>query len=324
MSSPFIQEHITSRNIGPLFSGKQSQKVVKTLNYQNGPSEKDPFGACWTVQLMSVFPKGRDEIICIFPNHKEEKKKIIKASSYFLLTSLNKDINLAFSNSHEKTGEHDRRKLAIAYGNCIFDCKEIQGSIYIIYAEYMTRVNQGNVPNTAYENFPLIVNVDGQNRLKSIFVLKKDVKYEFDLHFLPHAPGNPVIRWPRDPIFVCESKPEEQKKEEIPTLSRVVALQTITMPTKGVHTWLPYEKNVFLKEVKDNNDDDEDEGDNVELTLTDTPDEYFVDTSGGEQPMQRTVSLLRGVTEVFERDPFEEDDQLELQQEQKTEYIELI
>lgn len=296
-----IDEYITSAALEQVFKGKYSDKFLKTLDYQAGPLKNDPSGASWTLQLTSSFPpkKQRSEIICLFPNHDDKKKCVLRASSYLFLDNFNKAINTAFKSSLPETEYAERTKVAFVYGNCVFKCKEIEGTIYLVYAEYICRVNQGNVPNTGYEQCPLIINCDGQNNIKSIFILKPDVKSELDLWFLPHAPGNPIVRRPRDPIFVCETRPPEVPTKQIITLSRTEALKRITMHTKDPRTWGHFQKNAFVKDL----DDDELEVDG--FTWSEHQDMSLETVT--DSPIQGELALIKEGTAV-ERDPFEDDD----------------
>ncbi len=321
-----LAEFVNSGALDHVFKGKHSHKFLKTLDYYSGPPKSDPTGAAWTIQLMSTFPdsKHRSEVICLFPNHKDAatrpKRRILRASSYFNLANFNIALNEKFGESLSKTDFADRIKVAFVYGQNVYVCKEVEGTIYLVYAEYICRVNQGNVPNTGFEQCPLIINCDGQSNIKSIFVLKSELKNEFDLAFLPFSPGNPVIRRPRDPIFVCETKPPEAAKREIKSLSRVIALQKITMTTTDTRRWVAFEKNVFVKEVGDDSADLDVDG----LSWSDDQQDVMIEGDMCETP-RGVLSLIRDAAGAVERDPFEDDDDdeenINNDEKQKQEYI---
>jgi hypothetical protein len=200
------------------------------------------------IYLTSEIPKKHDDLVCLFPNHKDyknPKKQILRIAKYSYLSSFNKEINARIGNSLEETAVGMRIKFAVAYGNQVYICKDMTGPVYIVWATYVNRINLGNVAKTLNTMVPLIINTDGQYCIKSIFVLKKTVEHASDHELLPRAKGNPRVFLPREPIFVCESRPMEQLTTVIKTVSEREAIAAVTATTKPAKHWLAHEENVF-------------------------------------------------------------------------------
>ncbi len=187
-------------------------------------------------------------IICFFPNHKSEKRQVIKSSSFFLLSSFSKALNETFEQSLDATEMSGSTKFAVCYGKHIFICHGISGTIYLFWATHVNRTNVGNVANTIYNNVPILFNLDGQGHVKAVFILKANVQDESDLDRLPITHDNPKLYFNKEiPLFVCEVKVRNPYEgyTDIHTISRKEALATVSVQTKPNQMIFKREKNAF-------------------------------------------------------------------------------
>lgn len=231
-----LQSIFTTSNGGGTF--------LKIVDYTHGAPDSDNFGGHYAIYLSSKIPKN-EQLICLFPNRNNTRASILRASSYNYLSSFNKDINAAFVKSVEHTSIGQYTKFAVAYGDQVYACKSMTGTVYIVWASYVTRINVGNVANTIGKMVPLIINTDGVRHIKSIFMLRKSIQHASELELLPNAKGNPKVYIPKEPIFVCESHVVELPTYTIETVSEREVLSTITAETKNPIHWLARERNVF-------------------------------------------------------------------------------
>jgi hypothetical protein len=136
----------------------------------------------------------------------------------------------------------------------VFICSGIRGTVYIIWADYINRSNNGNVSNAVYRNVPLVFCCDGQGHVTSIFVLKPLVSEPSDLERMPICQGNPQLMFNVcDNLFVCEKRTDSETEQQtsIRTISRRDALLQLQTTSKAVTTINknPYEQSVDAEEL---------------------------------------------------------------------------
>lgn len=208
-------------------------RIVQTVEFQNAFVRESFNSASYQIMLSDKIMNG-EELICLFPNHREDSRQVIRPKSFYRLSSLNKAINASFASSLEQTEEGGNVKFAVCYGNHVLICKGITGTIYLCWASHICRVNSGNVANTAFRNVPCILNLDGQMRFKALYILKPDIRDESDLERIPITSRNPKLLFESSAsLFVCEVR--RQKPQEgifITTVSRERALKAVTATTK--------------------------------------------------------------------------------------------
>ena len=237
--SPEIASLINTGDLHNLFFGKYSARHVKTIDFFSPSPSEDQFRNRHIIHLCE---SKENNVICLFPNHSDPKKQVLDVSSFYRLSSLNKEIN----NRLREPVDSSKIVLAFAYGQHVYVCKLITGTVYLVWAKFINRINAGNVANTPYRNVPLIINCDGHYVVKGIYILRPKVTHENDLLRLPITKGNPLI-FQDGVIFVCETESiETQMNNKITTITQQEALQICTYQTKdAASTWLPYEENVF-------------------------------------------------------------------------------
>ncbi len=260
--------------------------IVQVVDFFSETVREVHISGAYQIMISSkILATKKQDVICLFPNHRVEKKQVVKASDYTYLSSLNKDINAAFSASLEKTDVSDRIKFAVCYGKHVFICKDISGTIYLAWASHINRTNIGNVANTIYTNVPIILNLDGQARIKALFILKPVIRDEAELERVPITHSNPQLLYNKDQsIFVCEVRTERPTASLVKTVSRKEALAFVSATSKSDTIRIKREKNPFAASV----DMEEDVG-----YMTDGRDVTFSYGSGPDVGTPRAALYLR-------------------------------
>lgn len=251
--APEIKQHIERGDYLKLLISPQG----KTLQYVDFKSdvvtETYNSAGMYQIFLNGEMPRKDHELYCLFPNHKVEKKQILRVGSYYSLSSLNKDINAALDASLNETDLYGGVKLAICYGKHVFVCRDISGTVYIIWASHVNRTNAGNVASTIHYNVPIVLNFDGQTRLKGIFILKHYIYDPSELERIPITKDNLMLLFPtQESLFVCEVKTPPypaQRETLLKTVTRKEALSCVLASTKDNNTILKRERNPFAASI---------------------------------------------------------------------------
>lgn len=319
-----IVDAITTGTICNMLRSRDTNDCVRSVDFSEGSPAQDPFGYGYTIDVSSSFPSKRDALTCIFPNHKVEKKRVLKSDKYWYGTSYNVDVNGCISESLEHTELGGTIKLAVAYGDHIYVCKNITGTVYILWAT-VNRKNPGNVPCTHFIDQPLLFNLDGQGKLKAVYLIRAEMEHERDVTLLPLAYMNPVLLWPEKPVFVCETRPAKMEVRPLTTISRRAARQRVMAQTKSANTWLRFERDGLGEDIDSDVENKLGAMSEVDVTedaswadaALDLDDDMFTPRTGGDQPLrlQKTFSprviRTRG---LGPRNPFDSDNEEERQQ----------
>lgn len=342
-----IQEVTASKNVTVAMSSIDIQHITKTVDFGANATRSEP-NVKYTINVSSTFPRERDGLLCFFPTHHDEKQQILKSDSYGgilfgkSVADMNKEINRRLrETSQNHPNDFDRVRLGVGYGDHIFRCRDLEGTIYVLWAT-INRKNVGNVKNTILD-CPILFNMDGWGIPKGIFLLKQTVQHENDLYLLPLKRGNPEFMWPKEPIFVCEKRPRHIKPKKLHFISKQLAQQLIQSPSKEASTWVHFEQNPFqgtVNKLKGNPEADalvvmeplsEAEWTDEGLSWSDTPrDVLFEEATPRTQESMGSSSLLVHVPRIefmtpsagllnvsphlyTKRDPFEPDDPEEVQ-----------
>ena len=268
-----IAELLAQENVEQLLRNRR----VRTVDFGPRPL-RDDSGTRYTIQLSAELSTP-SPVVCAFRRVPAGSKRILWSSSYFRLASFNKELNSRLLASIEQP------EVAIAYGNTVYDCIGVTGTLYVVWSVAVQRVNAGNRANAPLQNVPLVINCDGELRIKGIFMLEPDMEQPH-VRLLPHAQGNPIIQYPGSAIFVCDVPAPPPPRAPIATLSRAEAEQQLLTLAQDPRVWMPYEHKVDVME-------DDDDGDAVSWSR------------GEDAPMQPALSIFREGKPA--RDPFEED-----------------
>jgi hypothetical protein len=304
MLLPILNDIVEDGNIMRLFVGTQSPSLVRTINFATDPPKADFMHNQYRILLEDGFPEKKEDLVCIFPNHPIKSKRFLQLCHYRNRDDFNKELNQRFTLSPEYTEQFKEHRFLVLYGSHCYVCKGITGSIYIVWATQITKINKSNAASIPYTNVPLIMNCDRQASVKSLYILRPQIENKpIDLSLMPKAAGNPKFMYDkRFSPFVCETRPDEHDQRSIVVISKEDALAMVMQSTKDIQEWLHFERVPFsIVETAD-------EGVIVEMNVhsswTESPREIF--STHSDLLINESVmppQLFKGG--VDEPDPFE-------------------
>ena len=175
-------------------------------------------------------------VVVLFPNHRERadpRMQVLRSDAYRSRDEFNRTLARRFEESLERTDEGQYTRLAVCYGPHIYICDGFTGTPYVLWAEHIKTERQGTVPNTLRASVPLVLNMDGQGRVKALYLLPEHVESQSDLQRVP------ITRWhvellfdARSVPFVNEKRPPSQPHRRVPMQSRMHALASLRDLTK--------------------------------------------------------------------------------------------
>lgn len=222
-----ITEHL---NDGRYLQLIRQNGLVKQVDFAH-EVVRESFNTCpYEFYWHSEIPSGANKLVCLFPNHKDrtnERKHVLHVNKFWSLSSLNKQINARFEASLDHTdGGGGSIKFAVCYGKHVYICSGIKGTIYLFWARYVNRTNHGNVPNTLFQDVPVIVNTTGSARVRCIYILRDEVLEDTDLLRIPITVDSPKFFQDRDvDLFVCEVRDTPFRDEPASTKADAVELR---------------------------------------------------------------------------------------------------
>jgi hypothetical protein len=176
---------------------------------------------------------GPQQVVCIFPNHRNDRQQVLAVQDYKSLASFNKAFNRALQESLERTETAGTLKLAVCFGSHVIKCVGISGTVYLVWAQYVNMTTSGNMTALVNKDVPLLFNMDGEGRVKGLYMLKEKIKDPCDLERIPITEKNPQLMWEQQmEIFVCETKFTPVQEKTIVTTTRRSALARITSSAK--------------------------------------------------------------------------------------------
>jgi hypothetical protein len=93
-------------------------------------------------------------------------------------------------------------------------CVGITGTLYLLWARHVNRTNHGNVPNTLFNDVPVLVNMTGAARVRGIYILREEILEDADLLRIPITAESPTFLQDGDvDLFVCEVRDMAQPLE---------------------------------------------------------------------------------------------------------------
>ena len=249
---PSISRKIAAGEQLDLLIKPPSARTVQTVDFFSNTVRQIYSHNKYTIMLSSSIGTT-SPVVCLFLNHKNHRKQVVSSAKYVYLSSFNKAINAAFSDSLSETDLVGTYKLCVCYRKHVYKCKDISGTVYIIWAEYVNRTNAGNVACTIYQNVPILLNFDGQARLKALFILKTDINDESDLMRIAITEHDPVILFNKDdPLFVCEVRsltPREPAGLSIETLTYMDAVSSVSTINKETVNLIKRMPNHFASSI---------------------------------------------------------------------------
>jgi hypothetical protein len=178
---------------------------------------RNPYKHKYTIKLIAAIPKGMQEgLTFLFPQNDWPKRQILAASG--LTTTISKEINMRLGES-KRTG----LLMAVAYKSAFYCIEKFTGTMYLAWAEriHHQTINNMVVPSNK-ENIPILVEMDGNNRYRNVYVIGDDAVLPLvDVMLIEPTDSN---------LFCCESDPRQEKRLDVRTISTEEADRLTTDP----------------------------------------------------------------------------------------------
>jgi hypothetical protein len=121
--NPFISKKLEDGSHLDLLIHRQAD-LVHTIDFSTTTVRQMYSNNSYVIYLTASINKNHN-VVCLFPHHKTENRQVLYSQKYIMLSSFNKALNEAL----EASLENDM-KMAICYGNHIFACKGLVGTVY--------------------------------------------------------------------------------------------------------------------------------------------------------------------------------------------------
>jgi hypothetical protein len=315
---PLLREAVDSGHVMSLFVSNQANAALRVVDFSHDPPKNDFQHNTYRVMLHDAVPTvAKNMLVCVFPGHSNKSKRFLQLESYGGdRDGFNKELNERFLATPEWDETYKDKRFLVLYGAHTYLCKGITGSIYIVWAEYVTRINAGNTASIPHKHVPIILNCNRKYGIKSMYILRPAIDNKpNELSLMPRAPGNPRLLYDtRYSPFVCEMRPDGVAQKRVQTVSKQEAYAMVTQSTRDPSEWLHFEQVPFTRI------DVGDQGmleieTSVQSSWSESPREMFVDSEwkatlikegtakgGAQRPPQLEI---RGGG-VDEPDPFED------------------
>lgn len=233
-----IREKIDKGEFHELISLRQGN-LVQSVDFSSALVRDGFILGDFYIHLSSTVPSTNNDLVLLFPNNEKNKRhQVLYTKGYSDPCRLNKRLNKFFRQSSDKTDEFGDVKLAVSYGDHLIICKQITGTVYLLWAKYIVKANTNGHASVPQQNVPLIINFDGRASLKAVYILKKEITNDCDLDRLPVTDTSPVFTFDlRVPLFVCETRAEkdipQQSVTKLHTMSEKDAEMAILAMAEG-------------------------------------------------------------------------------------------
>jgi hypothetical protein len=233
-----IREKIDKGEFHELLSLRQGN-LVQSVDFSDSLVRDGFILGDFHININTAIPPTNNDLVLLFPNNEKNKRhQVLYTKGYSNPCRLNKRLNKFFKQSSDKTDEFADVKLAVCYGEHVIICKQITGTIYLLWAKYVVKVNQNGHATVPQQNVPLIVNFDGRASLKAVYILKKEITNDCDLDRLPVTDHSPIFTFDmRVPLFVCETRADkdipQQNMAKLHTMSEKEAETSILAMAEG-------------------------------------------------------------------------------------------
>lgn len=191
------------------------------------------------------------EIVCLFPNHPKMKKRVLRSSKYSNICMFNSELNARFRASLND----GPIKFAVCYGSTVYHCHSIEGTIYVVWPEYINCRSESNAANNIGRFSPVLFNLNGHGRMQCIYIFKENPTPITDFFRIYIGAKSPVLLHPPKPLFVCEVRPPPEMDNMVKTTTRDKAVEMATAQMADQDLWINKQRNPYESSV-DNEDPD--------------------------------------------------------------------
>lgn len=335
MLSETLQEIIEDGDLLRLFLGPQQKSIHRSIDFGKAPPKHDMQNNTYRILLHNNFVPNESkkvgsvsatkDVVCLFPNHTNKNKRILESKRYTSRDEFNKELNARFADSPEQTEQFKDHRLLILYGAHCFICSKLTGTVYILWAERVAKINASNTSTIPYVNVPIVFNLNRLNKIKCMYLLRPQIDNKpNDLALFPLTQGNPILMYNTgyNP-FVCEERPDQLAKKKIHVISQEEAQVMVMQSTQDTSEWLPFEQLPFSQLEDQGMVEIEPQNAITHVPWTQSPRELFLDSSprlsggggggvGGGGLLIRDTQSVSTLLKKQEPDPFAEttDDEL--------------
>jgi hypothetical protein len=231
-------------NMRIFFNGSSTQHQDSVLQVRFAAAALS-FDVEHVILLRNGFPpkKKLDEIYCLFPNTRDERRRIVAAHRYWRLDSLNIDLNRALADSPDQTSHGGTTRFALAYGNNMVAFGSVQGTLYLVWAQTVTFYNAAKVVTRVLSDVPLLVNMNGEALITGLYLLESPT---------PQARVLPIVQKDdvRTPIFmgdhaalwVYEKRPERVNSSAyLRVMGYDDAVNYAARPSRDTRQWMTFD-----------------------------------------------------------------------------------
>jgi hypothetical protein len=278
MLSEHLQEIVDDGDLLRLFLGPQQKSIHRSLDFGKAAPKHDMQNNSYRILLRN---SKTVDVVCLFPNNNNKSRRILESKHYSSRDEFNKELNARFSESTEQTEQFKDYRLLILYGSHCFICGRVTGTIYVVWAERVVKINASNTTSIPYVDVPMIFNLDGLNKIKAVYLLRPNIDNKpNDLALFPLTQGNPVLLYNKSyNPFVCEKRPDKFEKKRIQVISQEEAYVMVMQTTQDAGDWIPFERLPF-SQVEDQGLV-EIEHTSAHLPWVESPREVFLNSSFG-------------------------------------------
>lgn len=208
---------------------KAPSHLVRRVSFAPVASDGEKAGlyeGSYAFEILNHIPAGA-ELLCIFPGY-GRNGGMVDSKKVTNLAKFSKQINKMYRKAI------DELRLIVAYGSHVFEVRNLVGTLYIFWTSYVNYTPPGaNVARSIWKHAPVLFNLDGLCRIKSIFI--------FPSHDAPKEP-RPLVRSPimtlpvGENLFVCETRKDaEQPKAALPeSMEFITEQQSRELVSKSV------------------------------------------------------------------------------------------
>lgn len=186
--------------------------------------------------IISLTTEMQQELVALFPKNRDMRKQVVSSQDFKSLNKWNRQLNAQLNNSLDGYST----RIAIAYENHVYRLLHLSGTVYVLWADCINRINASNQANVSKRNCPVVVNMDGEARVKAIYVLNPN-----DTQTMQISEGNPRLLLPAEPIWVCETRPPPTTIRNIRTIAKREALAMVAEQSVPASAWLHYQNAPF-------------------------------------------------------------------------------
>jgi len=205
--------------------------MVQEIDFKYRNAAVAMYGNKYTIMLSEDMPNDR-AIVLMFPNHPDKKKRLLSTSKWSKLNAINTELNERFKASLECGSDGGTVRFAFAFGSHIYVCSNVVGTLYLIWAEQVTKKRRGNAVGMISHTTPIVVNMNGFFITQAIFMPVYEVTEEAQLDTIGILKNWPKYLIPKStPFFICEQDTRAKGRTMVHSMSREAALKIMRHQT---------------------------------------------------------------------------------------------